>query len=101
MKDFLLTKFDFEYANQAQLWGRLLDFYKNPLSSILIHSSKIHTGCGAARCISGSQREESGSVFFFFFFLWLHLRRMGVPRLGVELDLHLRPVPQFVAMLDP
>ena len=101
MKDFLLTKFDFEYANQAQLWGRLLDFYKNPLSSILIHSSKIHTGCGAARCISGSQREESGSVFFFFFLFMVVPAAYGSSQARVELDLHLRPVPQFVAMLDP
>ena len=32
---------------------------------------------------------------FFFFFLGPHMWHMEVPRLGVELELHLRPTPQL------
>ena len=32
--------------------------------------------------------------FFLFFFKWLHLHHMEVPRLGVESELQLRPIPQ-------
>ena len=38
------------------------------------------------------------SFFGFFFFLGLHLGHMEVPRLGVESELQLHPMLQFVAM---
>ena len=38
--------------------------------------------------------------FFFFGFLGLYQQHMEVPRLGVELELHLQPIPQLKTMLD-
>ena len=35
------------------------------------------------------------SLSFFFLFLWQHLRHMEVPRLGVKMELQLRPTPQL------
>ena len=46
----------------------------------------------------------SFSYFYFinlFFFLWMHLWYMEVTRLGVELELQLRPMLQLVVMPDP
>ena len=42
-----------------------------------------------------------GFFCFFFFFLWPHLRCLEVPRLGVKLEPHLWPMPQFGATLHP
>ena len=53
----------------------------------------------------------AGSFLFFFFFSGLHPQHMEVSRLGVKLELHshshmgsesrLRPIPYFMATLDP
>ena len=40
-------------------------------------------------------------LFFFFFFFLDTLMAHGVPRLGVESELHLRPTPQLTATPDP
>ena len=39
--------------------------------------------------------------FFFFFFLGPHLQHMEVPRLTVESELQLLPIPQLAATVDP
>ena len=39
--------------------------------------------------------------FFFFVFLGLYSQHMEVPRLGVKLDLQLRPTPQSNARSEP
>ena len=40
-------------------------------------------------------------LLYFFFFLGLHLWHMGVPRLGVQLELQLLPYPTSTAAQDP
>ena len=42
-----------------------------------------------------------GCRIFFFFPLWLHLRRMEVPRLEVELELQLPAYTTAIATPDP
>ena len=41
------------------------------------------------------------AYFIIFFFLGLHLRHIENPRLEAESELHLQPIPQLSAMLDP
>ena len=49
-------------------------------------------------CIQSSLWDFQLSAYFlfliFFFILWPHLHHMEIPRLGVKLELQLRPTPQ-------
>ena len=38
--------------------------------------------------------DHSTTLFIYLFNLWLHMQHMEVPRLGVELELELGPMPQ-------